>query len=107
MEVTLSRPVPGAADVLAPFAAGPVIVDGIGERTSDDAPAIGGGHGVRLRAGVPAGATAGLATAVVRAFDAAGVAVDDIEVRQPSLDDVFFALTGSAEKDGSPVGAAR
>ena len=36
----------------------------------------------------------GLATAVVRALDAAGVVVDNIEVRQPSLDDVFFSLTG-------------
>jgi ABC-2 type transport system ATP-binding protein len=36
----------------------------------------------------------GLATTVVRALDAAGVLVDNIEVRQPSLDDVFFSLTG-------------
>ena len=36
----------------------------------------------------------GLATTVVRALDAAGVLVDDVEVRQPSLDDVFFSLTG-------------
>jgi hypothetical protein len=39
-------------------------------------------------------ASTGLATAVVRALDAAGVTVDNIEVRQPSLDDVFFSLTG-------------
>jgi ABC-2 type transport system ATP-binding protein len=45
-----------------------------------------------LRAGVDA--SSGLATAVVRALDAAGVLVDNIEVRQPSLDDVFFSLTG-------------
>ncbi len=38
----------------------------------------------------------GLATAVVRALDRAGVLVDNIEVRQPSLDDVFVALTGLA-----------
>jgi ABC-2 type transport system ATP-binding protein len=36
----------------------------------------------------------GLATAVVRALDRAGVLVDDVEVHPPSLDDVFFALTG-------------
>ena len=36
----------------------------------------------------------GLATSVVRALDGAGVLVDNIEVRQPSLDDVFFSLTG-------------
>jgi len=104
MEVSLTRPAPGAGDLLAPFAAGPVAED------RDQ-----GGGGVLLRAGVPAGGTAGLATAVVRAFDAAGVAVDDIEVRQPSLDDVFFALTGhgspaadgSHEAVSSPAGAGR
>jgi hypothetical protein len=31
---------------------------------------------------------------VVRALDAAGISVDDVEVQAPSLDDVFFALTG-------------
>ena len=36
----------------------------------------------------------GLATTVVRALDGAGMLVDDVEVRHPSLDDVFFALTG-------------
>jgi hypothetical protein len=48
--------------------------------------------GRRLSAGVDA--APGLATSVVRALDAAGVLVDNIEVRQPSLDDVFFSLTG-------------
>jgi hypothetical protein len=28
------------------------------------------------------------------------VSVDDVEVRQPSLDDVFFALTGQGASDG-------
>jgi hypothetical protein len=41
----------------------------------------------------------GLATTVVRALDAAGVLVDDLEVRQPSLDDVFFSLTGRPASD--------
>jgi hypothetical protein len=41
----------------------------------------------------------GLATIVVRALDAAGVLVDNIEVRPPSLDDVFFSLTGHAAAD--------
>ena len=50
--------------------------------------------GRRLRAPVRSGA--GLATAVVRALDQAGITVDDVEVHQPSLDDVFFALTGHA-----------
>ena len=42
---------------------------------------------VRLREGV------GL-TEIVRALDAAGVVVDDIELRAPTLDDVFLAKTG-------------
>jgi daunorubicin resistance ABC transporter ATP-binding subunit len=56
--------------------------------------------GRRLRAAVRN--RSGLATAVVRALDAAGLEVDDVEVRQPSLDDVFSALTGrpGAEEAG-------
>ena len=53
--------------------------------------------GRRLRAPVRSGA--GLATTVVRALDGAGIAVDDVEVHQPSLDDVFFALTGHPTTD--------
>jgi len=41
----------------------------------------------------------GLATAVIRALDGAGVAVDDLEIHHPSLDDVFFALTGRDASD--------
>ncbi|MGA8372496.1 MAG: ATP-binding cassette domain-containing protein [Acidimicrobiales bacterium] len=77
LEVTLSEARPAASDALDPFVSGPVHV-------SHD--------GRRLRAPVRSGS--GLATTVVRALDAAGVTVDDVEVRQPSLDDVFFALTG-------------
>ena len=47
----------------------------------------------------------GLATAVVRALDAAGVLVDNIEVRQPSLDDVFFSLTGGHIEEEVAEGA--
>jgi ABC-2 type transport system ATP-binding protein len=77
LEVMLSAPHADAVRTLAPLVAGEVSV-------SDD--------GRRLSAGVDT--TSGLATAVVRALDAAGVLVDNIEVRQPSLDDVFFSLTG-------------
>ena len=77
VEVTLAVPHAGAAGAMAPLVAGRVQV-------SDD--------GRRLSAGVDA--TPGLATALVRALDAAGALVDNIEVRRPSLDDVFFALTG-------------
>jgi ABC-2 type transport system ATP-binding protein len=42
----------------------------------------------------PVDSSPGLATIVVRALDAADILVDNIEVRPPSLDDVFFSLTG-------------
>jgi ABC-2 type transport system ATP-binding protein len=43
----------------------------------------------------------GLATTVVRALDRAGILVDNIEVRQPSLDDVLFTLTGHSAIDAA------
>jgi len=86
LEVTLSEPHPDAERALAPLIAGPV-------HTADG--------GRRLVA--PAAPRPGLATAVIRALDAVGAAVDDIEVHHPSLDDVFFALTG---KPAAPVEAA-
>ena len=47
---------------------------------------------------VTMGITGGAATLVqtVRLFDDAGVAISDLGVRRPSLDDVFLALTGHA-----------
>jgi ABC-2 type transport system ATP-binding protein len=97
LEVTLSEPSAAALSAIAPLVAGEVTV-------SED--------GRRLSAGVDA--STGLATAVVRALDAAGVSVDNIEVRQPSLDDVFFSLTGghieeevAGEVDGQPDGSGQ
>jgi ABC-2 type transport system ATP-binding protein len=78
-----------AVAALQPLVAGEVHV-------SDD--------GRQLSAGVDA--STGLATAVVRALDAAGVLVDNIEVRQPSLDDVFFSLTGGHIVEEVEDGAA-
>jgi ABC-2 type transport system ATP-binding protein len=77
VELTLARAHPGAAAALAPLVDGPVHV-------TDD--------GRRLKA--PVVAREGVATAVIRSLDDAGVAVDDIAIHHPSLDDVFFALTG-------------
>jgi daunorubicin resistance ABC transporter ATP-binding subunit len=85
LEVTLTEPDPEAARALEPFVTGTVHV-------SHDAR--------RLRASVRSGA--GLATTVVRALDEAGITVDDVEVHQPSLDDVFFALTGHPTIDPNP-----
>jgi ABC-2 type transport system ATP-binding protein len=78
VEVTLAEPGPEAVEVLAPL---------VGGRVSASA------DGLRLSAAVDS--APGLATALVRALDRAGMLVDNIEVRQPSLDDVFFALTGA------------
>ena len=44
----------------------------------------------------PVALRAGLVTDIVRALDAAGVEVDDIVMRHPSLDDVFHVLTRPA-----------
>jgi ABC-2 type transport system ATP-binding protein len=82
LELTLSEPHPAASAALGPFVEGPVQV-------SHD--------GRRLRA--PVRSATGLASTVVRALDQAGVSVDDVELRQPSLDDVFFALTGHPPHD--------
>jgi ABC-2 type transport system ATP-binding protein len=96
LEVSLAEPDSDghAAGAMAPLVSGRVHV-------SEDSR--------RLSAGVDA--APGLATAVVRALDAAGVLVDNIEVRQPSLDDVFFSLTGGhiegedGDEDGDGNGA--
>jgi ABC-2 type transport system ATP-binding protein len=72
LKVTLSEANPAASGALEPFVAGAV-------HLSQD--------GRRLRAPVRSGG--GLASTIVRALDAAGITVDDVEVRQPSLDDVF------------------
>ena len=78
VEVTLAGPEPEAAQVIAPLVGGQVAVSADG-----------------LRLGAAVDSAPGLATALVRALDQAGMLVDNIEVRQPSLDDVFFALTGA------------
>jgi len=83
LEVTLTAPYPGAVEATG-------AVEAIGSLTAG--PVHISEDGRRLSAGVDS--APGLATSVVRALDAAGVLVDDIEIRQPSLDDVFFSLTG-------------
>jgi ABC-2 type transport system ATP-binding protein len=77
LEVTLTAANPAAVAALEPFVAGTVNLSADGRRLS-----------------APVASSSGLATTVVRALDRAAISVDDVEVRQPSLDDVFFALTG-------------
>jgi ABC-2 type transport system ATP-binding protein len=81
IEVTLAAgaDVEAAAAAIKPHAAGQV-------RTDAGA----------LRVDAPVSAGGGVTTRVVRALDAAGIAVDRIGVRRPSLDDVFLSLTGQA-----------
>jgi daunorubicin resistance ABC transporter ATP-binding subunit len=85
IEVALTAAAASAPAVLEPFVTGPV-------HTSHD--------GRRLRAPVRNGD--GVATAVVRALDDAGITVDDVQVHQPSLDDVFVTLTGHGAEDAQP-----
>jgi ABC-2 type transport system ATP-binding protein len=90
IEVTLAEAHCGAVAALTPLVQGRIHV------SDDDR---------HLSAAVDS--APGLATAVVRALDGAGVLVDNIEVRQPSLDDVFFSLTGGHIEEGeASVGAA-
>jgi len=77
IEVTLTEPHPEAARAIAPFAAGAVSASA--DKRHLRAPLD--GHG-------------GLATTVERALDSASITVEDVQVRPPSLDDVFLALTG-------------
>jgi ABC-2 type transport system ATP-binding protein len=85
LEVTLSAAHPGVAAALSGF------IEGRPEISAD---------GTRVSAAVRS--QSGLATTVVRALDAAGITVDDVEVRQPSLDDVFFALTRRRPETDDP-----
>jgi daunorubicin resistance ABC transporter ATP-binding subunit len=81
LEVTLTAPSAAAAPALKPFTLA-------GELTVSQ-------DGRQLRG--PVSAEHGLASQVVRALDEAGATVDDVQVRPPSLDDVFFALTGAQQ----------
>jgi ABC-2 type transport system ATP-binding protein len=98
IDITL---VPGAeigraAAAITPHTAGPVYTDVTA---------------LRLEAPVSASG-AGLTTRIVRALDEAGIEVDRIGVRRPSLDDVFLTLTGhqdaglpSAGDQAEPAGS--
>jgi ABC-2 type transport system ATP-binding protein len=78
LEVTLTDAHPGALAALQPLVEGNVDVSLDGRQ---------------LAAAVRSGS--GVATSVIRALDSIGASVDDVAVHPPSLDDVFFALTGA------------
>jgi ABC-2 type transport system ATP-binding protein len=73
-----------ARDVLARLADGPPQLDVA--RRSVEAPVTGGARRM---------------PEIVRELDAAGVLLDDLAIRRPSLDDVFLTLTGRAAIDAS------
>jgi ABC-2 type transport system ATP-binding protein len=58
------------------------------------------------RVTVPADGTASL-MAGLRALDAAGLALDDVGLRRPTLDEVFLTLTGRPADGADTAGAAR
>jgi len=85
LEVRLSQPAPGAAEALAGLVKAPPLVSDDGRTLSlavDEVP--------------------GLASRVVDALGATGVGVDEVAVHRPSLDDVFFHLTGHAATETDP-----
>ena len=92
LTVTEGGDVDAAARVLAPYAHGEGNVRVEVDRRHASATVEGG---------------AKLLVAVVRDLDVAGVQLDDLGLRRPTLDDVFLALTGHAAESGatqSPAG---
>ena len=82
LEVTLTAAHDRALAALQPLVEGHVDVSHDGRQLSA---AVGSGSGV--------------ATSVIRALDGIGAIVDDVAVHPPSLDDVFFALTGAPAEE--------
>jgi ABC-type multidrug transport system ATPase subunit len=77
LEVLLAAPHAEARLALAPLVDGEIAVTGDGRRVT-----------------APVRSAAGMSTRIVRVLDGAGIEVDSVEIREPSLDDVFFSLTG-------------
>jgi ABC-2 type transport system ATP-binding protein len=84
MEVLLTAPHPDARHALAPLVDGDITFGEDGRQFT-----------------APVRPAAGLTTRIVRALDDAGIEVDDVEIRQPSLDDVFFSLTGHPAEEAT------
>ncbi len=84
LEITVSdvAQVRTAAGLIAPL--------GIGEATVDES---------RRTMLVPVTGGAALLADALRRLDAAGIAVDDVGLRRPTLDDVFLSLTGHVAED--------
>jgi ABC-2 type transport system ATP-binding protein len=95
----------GTADALKAQVGGERIEVVVHDRTRiDDARRIMGGIGIgeatldehTRRVTVPSDGGATRLATVIRDFDEAGIDIDDIGLRRPTLDDVFLSLTGHA-----------
>jgi ABC-2 type transport system ATP-binding protein len=89
LDIRLGRPAPAAPATLARFGTGPPIV-------SDD------GRMLTL----PIDDVDGIASKVVAALAGIGIDVDEVAVHRPSLDDVFFHLTGHGAQHDQDESAA-
>ena len=91
LEITVSDParLGQARDLIEPLGSSPATVD----------------EQIR-RVVVPVTGGAGALTDALRRLDAAGVGIDDVGLRRPTLDDVFLSLTGRAAEDNPEAQAA-
>jgi ABC-2 type transport system ATP-binding protein len=87
VEVVLRKPgdLENARDVLSRFCGGEITVDEHARKLT--APTSGGTESL---------------VGVLRALDDAGIPLDDVGLRRPTLDDVFLTLTGHSTEDGGP-----
>ncbi|MEU9762448.1 ATP-binding cassette domain-containing protein [Streptomyces sp. NPDC001834] len=96
-------------EVVAGDAADLPAVAGIVERVAGTGPVVLDGAGRRVHARVSDRVAA--LTGVVSTLQGEGIAVEDIGLRRPTLDDVFLALTGSPTPEspsaGSPTGGRK
>lgn len=86
VEITVVDPatVPSAVEALATVSTGEALVEDL-----------------RVSAPVSGGST--VLVDAIRALDARGVAVSDLQLRRPTLDDVFMSLTGHAAEEEKPA----
>ena len=105
----------GTADELKAQVGGERIELVVHDRTRiDDARRILGGIGIgeaavdehTRRVTVPSDGGAKRLATVIREFDEAAIAIDDIGLRRPTLDDVFLSLTGHAAVEETTEDAA-
>jgi ABC-2 type transport system ATP-binding protein len=105
----------GTADELKAQVGGERIELVVHDRTRiDDARRILSGIGIgeaaldehTRRVTVPSDGGAKRLASVIREFDEAGIAIDDIGLRRPTLDDVFLSLTGHAAVEQTTEEAA-